>query len=67
MDPATNRYRKAMIAPRTGGKCRYCHHHVDDRHVGDWCKDCELLGQSCGAALRLATRAEERAISRAVR
>lgn len=67
MDRAETRYRKAMIEPRTGGGCRYCGHHVDDRHVGSWCADCENLGKSCGAALKLALRADERAAARAVR
>lgn len=67
MDRAEVRYRKAMIEPRTKGHCRYCAHHVDDRHVGEWCADCEAAGRSCGAALKLKTRAEERAAARTVR
>jgi hypothetical protein len=74
MDRATNRYRKARIEPGTGGMCRDCGHHVDDFHVqlSDpkapvWCQACDVAGATCGAATKLATRAEERALARAVR
>jgi hypothetical protein len=63
-----------MIAPGTGGKCRYCRHLVDEIHVqlSDpkapvWCADCDERGQVCGAVAKLATRAKERATARTTR
>jgi hypothetical protein len=74
MDQAQVRYRKAMIAPRSGGKCRYCGDDVDNRHVQTsdpkapvWCADCHAAGTVCSAATKLATRAEERATARTTR
>jgi hypothetical protein len=74
MDRETNRYRRARIQPGTGGKCRDCGHHVDSRHsrTSDpknplWCADCEAAGTKCGGAVRLASRAKERALARAIR
>lgn len=74
MDKSQTRYRKAMIKPGTGGKCRYCDHHVDDRHVQHsdpqmpvWCADCDAAGQTCGAATKLAIRSQERLTARTTR
>lgn len=74
MYDARARYRLAMIAPGTGGKCRYCGHHVDDLHEQVsaqsgyvFCKHCHAAGETCGGGEVLRKRAEERANGRRAR
>ena len=67
LDQAEVRYRRSMIEPRTGGKCRYCGHSVDRRHVGTWCGDCHQTGTTCGSKDLLDQRARERDSARVTR
>lgn len=67
MGAAENRYRRAMIATNTGGKCRFCKHSVADLHVGSYCAGCNQVGDVCGVVDFLANRQRERELLRITR